>query len=113
MLTTATLGMACYAVYSVIAALIDLFVQSRLEVVADLGLLAFGLVLLVAAAFVRVMIPGGLLLAIGALLGLQALSIHSDVHLGGSVSLAWQIVRGIIAVALVTLAHFGAEAERK
>jgi hypothetical protein len=112
MLTVATIGMAVYGVYAVVAGLIDLVARSRMEALADLGLVAFGLVLLVAAAFVRVLIPGGLALAIGALLGLQALAVHSDVHLGGSLALAPQLVRGGFAVALVALAYFGARAER-
>jgi hypothetical protein len=69
------------------------------------------LILLLAAAFVRVVIPGGLALAIGALLGLQALSIYSDFHIAGSVAPAPQLVRAGYALVLVGLAHFGARAE--
>jgi len=112
MLTVATIGMAGYGLYSIVMGLVDLVLRSRLEVVADAGLVVFGLVLLLAAAFVRVLMPGGLALAIGALFGLQALSIHSDVHLAGSLTLAPQLVRGGFAVVLVVLAYFGARAER-
>jgi hypothetical protein len=108
MLTAATLGMAIYGVYSVVAGLIDLVVRSRMEALADLGLIAFGLLLLLAAAFVRVLIPGGLALALGALLGLQALAVHSDVHAAGALAPVPQLVRAAIALALVGLAYFGA-----
>ncbi len=112
MLTAATLGMAIYGIYSVVAAAIDLVVRSRLEAVADLGEIGFGLLLMLSAAFVRVTMPGGLALAIGALLGLQALSIHANVHLAGSVIVSSQAVRAGIALVLVGLAFFGAKAER-
>ncbi len=107
MLTAATLGMAGYGIYSVVDAAIDLFFRSRMEVVADLALAAFGLLLVLAAAFVRVLMPGGLLLAVGALLGLQALSIHADVHVAGVLRLAPQVLRGGFAVLLVALAYVG------
>lgn len=108
MLTAATLAMAGYGGYSVVWGLVDLVFRSRLEALADLGLVAFGLLLLLAAAFVRVLIPGGLALAIGALLGLQALSIHNDLHVAGSLALMPQIVRGTVAVAMIALAMAGA-----
>ncbi len=104
MLTAATLGMAAYGVYSIIVAAIDLVFWSRMEVVADVGLAAFGLLLVLAAAFVRVQIPGGLMLAVGALLGLQALSIHADVHVAGVLTLTPQLLRGGFAALLVALA---------
>ncbi len=107
MLTAATLGMAVYGVYSFVVAVVDLLFRSRMEVVADLGLAAFGLLLVLAAAFVRVLMPGGLALALGALLGLQALSVHSDVHVAGSLALAPQLLRGAVAVALLVLAYLG------
>lgn len=113
MLTAATLGMAAYAVYSVAAGLFDLFARSRMELAADFGLVIFGLVLFLAAAFVRSLIPGGLALAIGALLGLQALSIHASVHATGSVVPLSQAWRGALALALVVLAWVGARKERR
>ena len=112
MLTAATLGMAVYGLYSLVAAGLDLFFQPRVEAIAAIGEILFGLLLMLSAAFVRVTIPGGLALAIGALLGLQALSIHSDVHVSGSVVMTSQAVRAGIAVLLVGLAHFGARAGR-
>ena len=113
MLTAATLGMAGYGVYSIVVAVADLFFLSQMEVVADLGLAAFGLLLVLAAAFVRVLLPGGLALAVGALLGLQALSIHADVHLAGSLAVTPQLVRGAFAGALVVLAYLGGRAARR
>ncbi len=107
MLTTATLGMAGYALYSIAAGVADLVVWSRLEIVADVALVGFGLLLLLAAAFVRAMIPGGLALALGALLALQALAIHNSGHVSGSVALAPQLMRAAVGVTLVALAFFG------
>jgi hypothetical protein len=112
MLTAATLGMVLYGVYSILAAIVDLIWRSRLEAIACLAEVAFGLLLMLSAAFVRVRMPGGLALALGALLGLQALAIHTDVHLTGSVAVTFQMLRGGIAVLLVGLAFFGARAER-
>ena len=106
MLTVASLGMLSYGVYSVGWAVADLVRGSRLELWAELGLVAFGALLVLAAAFVRVRLPGGLAFAIGAMLGLQALAVHDAVHLGGSVSA--QLVRGTIAVVLIAMALSGA-----
>ena len=111
MLTAATLGMALYGIYSIIAACIDLIAGARVGAIADLAEVSFGLLLMLAAAFVRVRMPGGLALALGALLGLQALAIHSDVHLSGSVVLPFQILRAGIAILLVGIAVFGAGKE--
>ena len=58
---------------------------ARLELWAELGLIVFGVLLVLAAAFVRVRLPGGLAFAIGAMLGLQALAVHDAVHLGTGV----------------------------
>ena len=102
MLTAATLGMFVYGVYSMGWALLDLMRGARLELWAELGLMLFGLLLSLSAAFVRVRLPGGLAFAIGAMLGLQALAVHDAVHLGSGV--APQIVRGIVAVVLVLMA---------
>ncbi len=113
MLSAAALGMAAYGLYSVAAALFDLIFRSRVEALADVGEVGFGLLLMLSAAFVRVTMPGGLALAIGALLGLQALSIHADVHLGGSVALPFQFLRAGVALLLVGLAFFGARMERE
>jgi hypothetical protein len=102
LLTIASLGMFLYGIYSVGWAAADLIGGARLELWAELGLVAFGALLALAAAFVRVRLPGGLAFAIGAMLGLQALAVHDAVHLGGGVSA--QIVRGSIAIVLIALA---------
>ena len=102
MLTMASIGMFLYGIYSIGWAVADLVRGARLELWAELGLVAFGALLALAAAFVRVRLPGGLAFAIGAMLGLQALAVHDAVHLGGSVQA--QIVRGSIAAVLIALA---------
>jgi hypothetical protein len=94
--------MFVYGIYSVAWAAADVVRGARLELWAELGLMAFGALLALAAAFVRVRLPGGLAFAIGAMLGLQALAVHDAVHLGGGVGA--QVVRGSIAVVLVALA---------
>lgn len=108
MLTAATLGIAAYGVYSAAWAMAHL---TRLEVWAVLLEGAFGVLLVLAAALVRVLVPGGLALAIGAMLGLQALAIHDAAHLTGAVTLPPQIVRGVLAGLLVLLAWAGDRAE--
>ena len=90
-----------YGLYSVVWAAVDLVRGPQLELWAELGLMAFGALLVLAAAFVRVRLPGGLAFAIGAMLGLQALAVHDAVHLGGGV--APQMVRAAIAIVLVAL----------
>ena len=101
-LTIASLGMFSYAIYSVGWAVADLIRGPRLELWAELGLMAFGALLALAAAFVRVRLPGGLAFAIGAMLGLQALAVHDAVHLGGGI--APQLARGSIAIVLIAMA---------
>ena len=101
-LTVASVGMFLYGIYSVGWAIADLLRGARLEVWAELGVMAFGALLALAAAFVRVRLPGGLAFAIGALLGLQALAVHDAVHLGGGV--APEVVRASIALTLIALA---------
>ena len=105
MLTAATLGMFGYGSYSVVWAVVDLVRGAQLELWAELGLIVFGLLLVLSAALVRVGIPGGLAASIGAMLGLQALAVHDAVHLGGGV--APQIVRAVVAAALVAFAWVG------
>ena len=84
--------MFSYGIYSIGWAVADLLRGARLELWAELGLMLFGALLVLAAAFVRVRLPGGVAFAIGAMLGLQALAVHDAVHLGTGV--APQIVRG-------------------
>jgi len=107
MLPLATLGMALYALWSAAGAAADLVGARVFEFWADAATFLFGLVLLLAAALVRVRLPGGLALAIGALLGLQALALHRAAHLDGVVRLTPQLARGAFAAALVLLAYLG------
>ncbi len=107
MLTLASLGLFGYGVYSVVWAVIDLIRGARLELWAEFGLVIFGALLALSAAFVRVRLPGGLAAAVGALLALQALAVHDAVHL--QTGLGWEIARGVFALVLVVLAYFGAE----
>jgi hypothetical protein len=108
MLTAAALGMAGYGVYSVLWALLDLARGSHLELWAELALIVLGLLLLLSAAFVRVTLPGGLAFALGALLGLQALSIYNTAHLAGQVTLGPQLARGLFGAFLLLMAWTGA-----
>ncbi len=113
MLSVAVLGMAVYGAYSAGLGLVDFFGVYGLDWWADLALVALGLVLVLSAAFVRVLIPGGLALAAGALLALQALSFHNDVHFYGRLLILPQVVRGVIAAALLVLAYAGAPRARQ
>ncbi len=105
MLTIASLGMFSYGIYSLGWAVADLVRGARLEIWAELGLMAFGALLALASAFVRVRLPGGLAFAIGAMLGLQALAVHDAVHLGSGI--APQVVRGVVAGLLIVVASAG------
>ena len=105
MLTLSALGMFGYGAYSIGWAVVDLVRGARLELWAEAGLMLFGLLLMLAAAFVRVRLPGGLAFAMGAMLGLQALAVHDAVHLGGA--LADQITRGAFSVLLLVMAYSG------
>ena len=107
MLTVASIGMFVYGAYSILWAIVDLLRGARLELWAELGLMLFGLLLTLSAAFVRVRLPGGLAFAIGALLGLQALAVDVD----GGVT-PRMIVRGVAALARVGLAGAGGRASR-
>jgi hypothetical protein len=111
MLTAAALGMFLYGFYSAAWAVVDLVRGARLELWAELGLVLFGALLALAAAFVRVRLPGGLLFAVGAMLALQALTVHDAVHLGTAVE--GQIAAGVAALVLAALAYIGTrQAER-
>ena len=102
MLTVATLGIFAYGAYSAAWAVVDVIGGARLEMWAELGLILFGLLLALSAAFVRVRLPGGLAFAVGAMLGLQALAVHNAVHL--ETGLSPQIGRAILSATLVALA---------
>jgi hypothetical protein len=106
-LSLASLGMVAYGLYSVAAGVFDLLVGHRLEILPDVGLVLLGLLLMLAAAFVRVRMPGGLALALGSLLGLQALALHNDAHWYGAVVLWPQVIRGAFAAALALAAFLG------
>jgi hypothetical protein len=112
LLSLAAVGMALYGVYSVGLGIADLLGVHRLDWWADLGLVVLGLLLLLSAAFVRVLMPGGVAMALGALLGLQALSLHNDLHFYGAI-VAWpQALRGVFGVVLVGLAMAGGQRPR-
>lgn len=108
MLSVAALGMFSYGSYSAAWAVVDTIRGARLELWAEGGLVLFGLLLMLGAAFVRVRLPGGLALAVGAMLGLQALAVHNAVHLNAGV--APQLGRAFLAVMLVALAYQGRSA---
>ena len=110
MLTSATLGMLAYGLYSIGSAFVHAFGPSPLELWATLGLVVLGIMLTLAAAFVRASMPGGLALALGAMLamlGLQSLALHNAAHLYGQVVALPQLARTFFAVTLVVLAYVG------
>ena len=104
-LTLATLGLFAYGVYAVTWPVIDLVRGARLELWAELGMIVFGLLLVLSAAFVRVRVPGGILLALGAMLGLQALGVHSAAHF--ETGIIPQLLRALFAIALLLMASAG------
>jgi hypothetical protein len=108
MLTAAALGMVGYGLYSAGLGLAGLLGFVPLEVWANLGLIVLGLLLMLSAAFVRVRMPGGLALALSALLGLQALALHNDLHFFGATMPVMQVARGAFAALLAALAYRGA-----
>jgi len=107
MLTAAALGMLAYGLYSAGLGLAGLLGFVALEVWANLGLIVSGLLLALAAAFVRVRLPGGLALALSAMLGLQALALHNDLHFYGATTVPPQALRGASAALLLVLAYAG------
>jgi hypothetical protein len=108
MLTAAALGMAGYGAYSAGLGLAGLLGFFQLEFWANLALVGLGLLLLLSAAFVRVQLPGGLALAISAMLSLQGLSLHNDLHFFGHTEPVMQAARAAFALLLVALAYWGA-----
>ncbi|HJN43580.1 MAG: hypothetical protein CL477_06510 [Acidobacteria bacterium] len=107
MLTTATLGMTSYGLYSLLAGLVDLVGDSQLEVLANIGAIVLGAMLVLAGLLIRVGLPGSLALALAALFGLQSLALHNAGHLYGQVAAEPQIARALFALLLVGLAYFG------
>ena len=59
MLTAASLGMALYGLYSILAGVTDLVAATQLEWWANLWLIGAGTMLVLGAAFVRVSMPVG------------------------------------------------------
>ena len=113
MLSLASLGMAVYGLYSAGLGVADLFGVVGLDWWADLTLVGLGLLLMLASAFVRVLMPGGLALAASAVLGLQALSLHNDFHFYGAILVAPQVARGVLGAGLLALAFAGARQIRR
>jgi hypothetical protein len=113
MLSVAVLGMAVYGVYSAGLGLLDLFGLYGLDWWADAALVVLGVVLVLGAALVRLLIPGAFALAAGALLALQALSFHNDVHFYGRLLVFPQVVRGAVAGGLLLMAYAGGRQARE
>jgi len=107
MLRAAALGMFLYGGYSVVDGLIDFVFAEKLEWWANLWGIFSGIFLAFGAIFTRVSFPGGLALAISGLLGLQAISLHNEIHLYGQLSESYQLSRIAFAALLVTLGHYG------
>ncbi len=107
MLRAAALGMLVYGVYDVVVGVADLIGSGTLEWWANLWRMLSGGVLALAAALVRVSLPGGLALAVSGLLGLQSISLHNDPHVYGELLLAPQLARAGFSALLVALAYFG------
>ena len=108
MLTVAALGLVGYGLYSAGFGLVVLLAGPyRLEWWAGIALLGFGVLLTVSAPLVRVRFPGSLALAIGAMLGLQAFSLHNDLHFYGRTVALFQLARGAFAALMVALAWVG------
>ena len=91
--------MFAYGTYSAAWAIHDVVQGARIELWADGLIVLFGLLLAVAAAFVRVRMPGGLAVAIGVMLALQALEVHTAAHLESG--LLPQVGRAVLAFFLV------------
>ena len=109
MLTAATLGMLVYGFYSAGWSVANAFLAAPLEWWANTAQVLFGGLLMLSSAFVRVRIPGSLALALGAMLSLQALAVHSSAHLGSG--LAPQIGRAVLAVSLLAMASTAGRGE--
>ena len=107
MLRVAALGMFLYGLHDVVVGSADLVGAGMLEWWADVWRVLAGAMLMLAAALVRVSMPGGLALAIAALLGLQSISLHNDAHFYGRLLLLPQVTRALFSIALAALAHSG------
>ena len=109
MLRVAALGMFLYGLHDVVVGSADLIGAGTLEWWANVWRVLAGAMLTLAAALVRVSMPGGLALAVAALLGLQSISLHNDAHFYGRLDLMVlpQTLRAVFAATLVALAYFG------
>ena len=107
MLRAAALGMFLYGLHDVVIGVADLLGAGTLEWWANVWRVLAGAMLAFAAVLVRVSMPGGLALAVAALLGLQSISLHNDPHYYGRLLLLPQAMRAIFSITLVTLAYFG------
>ena len=107
MLRAAALAMFLYGLHDVVVGAADLIGAGTLEWWADAWRILAGAMLMLAAALVRVSMPGGLALALAALLGLQSISLHNDPHFYGRLLLLPQVTRALFSVTLVALAYFG------
>lgn len=107
MLRAAALGMFLYGLHDAAAGAVDLVAGGALEWWAAAWRMLAGATLAFAAVLVRVSLPGGLALAVAALLGLQSISLHNDPHFYGRLLLLPQLTRAAFSAALVALAWFG------
>lgn len=107
MLIAAALGMFLYGLHDVTVGAADIVGANTLEWWANVWRILAGAMLMLAAALVRVSMPGGLALAVAAILGLQAISLHNDPHFYGRLLLLPQVMRAVFSITLVALAYFG------
>ena len=107
MLRAAALGMFLYGLHDVVVGSADLIGAGTLEWWANAWRMLAGAMLVFAAVLVRVSMPGGLALAVAALLGLQSISLHNDPHFYGRLLLYPQAARAVFSITLVALAYFG------
>ena len=107
MLRAAALGMFLYGLHDVVVGSADLIGAGTPEWWANVWRMLAGTTLLFAAVLVRVSMPGGLALAIAALLGLQSISLHNDPHFYGRLLLLPQVLRAVFSITLVGLAYLG------
>ena len=107
MLRVAALGMFLYGLHDVVVGSADLIGAGTAEWWANVWRVLAGAMLMLAAALVRVSMPGGLALAVAALLGLQSISLHNDGHFYGRLLLLPQLTRAVFSITLVALAYFG------
>jgi len=88
----------------------DALFAHRLDLWAGILLVVVGAPLAASSVLVRLVVPGGLALAVGAMLSLQALAIHNDLHWYGRVVVVPQLARGAFAITLAALSLAGGRA---